>query len=51
VVTTAFGSVFGHLDLSEITHGKVQEYRIHRHEEAIAKYGKPPAGRTEGARL
>jgi hypothetical protein len=26
--------------------GKVQEYRIHRHEEAVAKYGKPPAHST-----
>ena len=37
---------FGHLGLSEITSGKVQEYRIHRHEEAVAKRGKPPAYNT-----
>ena len=37
---------FGHLGLSEITPGKVQDYRIHRHEEAVAKRGKPPAYNT-----
>jgi integrase len=37
---------FGNLGLSEITSGKVQEYRIHRHEEAVAKHGKPPAYNT-----
>ena len=37
---------FGHMGLSEITAGKVQEYRIHRHEEAVAKRGKPPARNT-----
>ena len=37
---------FGHMGLSEITAGKVQEYRIHRHEEAVAKRGKPPAHNT-----
>ncbi len=37
---------FGHMGLSEITAGKVQEYRIHRHEEAMAKRGKPPAHNT-----
>jgi len=37
---------FGNMGLSEITAGKVQEYRIHRHEEAIAKRGKPPAHNT-----
>jgi len=37
---------FGDLGLSEITPGKVQEYRLHRHEEAIAKRGKPPARST-----
>jgi integrase len=37
---------FGQLGLSEVTSGKVQEYRIHRHEEAVAKYGKPPAHNT-----
>ncbi|HEV2349314.1 MAG TPA: phage integrase SAM-like domain-containing protein [Terriglobia bacterium] len=37
---------FGHLGLSEVTSGKVQEYRIHRHEEAVAKRGKPPAHNT-----
>jgi integrase len=37
---------FGHLGLSEITAGKVQEYRVHRHEEALKKRGKPPAHNT-----
>jgi integrase len=37
---------FGDMGLSEITAGKVQEYRIHRHEEAMAKRGKPPARNT-----
>ena len=37
---------FGPLGLSEITSGKVQEYRIHRYEEAVAKRGKPPAYNT-----
>ena len=37
---------FGHLGLSEITAGKVQEYRIHRLEETVAKRGKPPAYNT-----
>jgi integrase len=37
---------FGHLGLSEITAGKVQDYRIHRHEEAMKKRGKPPAHNT-----
>src|SRR5258708_31657424 len=34
---------FGSLGLSEITSGKVQDYRIHRHEETVKKRGKPPA--------
>jgi integrase len=37
---------FGAMGLSEITAGKVQDYRIHRHEEAMAKRGKPPAHNT-----
>ncbi|MGO8801672.1 tyrosine-type recombinase/integrase [Candidatus Binatus sp.] len=37
---------FGPLGLSEITAGTVQEYRIHRLEEAVAKRGKPPAHNT-----
>jgi len=37
---------FGRLGLSEITAGKVQDYRIHRLEEAMAKRGKPPAHNT-----
>ena len=37
---------FGHMGLSEITAGKVQEYRIHRLEEAVAKRGKAPAHNT-----
>jgi integrase len=37
---------FGDMGLSEITPGQVQEYRIHRHEEAMKEYGKPPARST-----
>ena len=37
---------FGDMGLSEITAGTVQEYRIHRHQEAIEKFGKPPAHNT-----
>ena len=37
---------FGKMGLSEITAGKVQEYRIHRLEETIARRGKPPAHNT-----
>ena len=37
---------FGNMGLSEITAGKIQEYRIHRHEEAMTKRGKPPARNT-----
>ena len=37
---------FGDMGLSEITSGKIQEYRIHRHEEAVEKRGKPPAHST-----
>jgi len=37
---------FGNLGISEITAGKIQEYRIHRHQEAIAKRGKPPGHST-----
>ena len=37
---------FGDMGLSEITAGKVQEYRIQRHEQAMAKRGKPPAHNT-----
>ena len=34
------------MGLSEITAGKIQEYRIHRLEEAMAKRGKAPARNT-----
>jgi len=37
---------FGPMGLSEITGGTVQEYRIKRLEEAMAKRGKPPARNT-----
>jgi hypothetical protein len=37
---------FGNLGISEITAGKIQEYRVHRHQEAIANGGKPPGHRT-----
>jgi hypothetical protein len=34
---------FGKMALSEITAGKVQEYRIHRRHLAMEKRGKPPS--------
>jgi integrase len=34
---------FGKMALSEITAGKVQEYRIHRRQLSIDKRGKPPS--------
>jgi integrase len=34
------------MDISKITTGKIVEYRIHRHQQAIAKRGKPPAHST-----
>jgi integrase len=34
------------MDMSKITTGKIVEYRIHRHQQAIAKRGKPPAHST-----
>ncbi|HTW30825.1 MAG TPA: hypothetical protein VMD76_04050 [Candidatus Sulfotelmatobacter sp.] len=37
---------FGHMGLSEITAGTVQEYRIQRLEETMKKRGKPPARNT-----
>ncbi len=37
---------FGHMGLSEITAGTVQEYRMQRLEKAVAKRGKPPARNT-----
>jgi hypothetical protein len=37
---------FGNLGISEITAGKIQEYRVHRHQEAIAGRGKPPGHST-----
>jgi integrase len=37
---------FGAMGLSEINGGTVQEYRIHRREEAMKKRGKPPARNT-----
>ena len=37
---------FGNMGISEITSGKIQEYRVHRHQESITKYGKPPAHST-----
>jgi integrase len=37
---------FGSMGLSEVTAGKVQDYRIHRYEEAMKKRGKPPAYST-----
>lgn len=37
---------FGHMALSQVTPGQVQEYRIYRHEKAIKEHGKPPARST-----
>ena len=37
---------FGQMGLSEITAGKIQEYRIHRHEEAVEKSASRPAHNT-----
>jgi len=37
---------FGNMDISKITTGKIVEYRIHRHQQAIAKCGKPLAYST-----
>lgn len=37
---------FGDKALSEITAGLIQEYRIHRREKSMAKWGKPPARST-----
>ena len=37
---------FGHMVLSEITPGQVQEYRIHRREKAMEERGKPAARST-----
>ena len=37
---------FGKMGLSEITPGTVQEYRIQRLQEAMAKFGKPPGRST-----
>ena len=37
---------FGAMGLSEINPGQVQEYRIHRHQEAVARRGTPPARST-----
>ncbi len=37
---------FGDMGLSEITPGKVQDYRIHRYEQAKKERGKPPARST-----
>ncbi len=37
---------FGEKTVLEITPGLVQEYRIHRREKALARWGKPPARQT-----
>lgn len=37
---------FGDLGLSEVTSGKLQEYRIHRRNAAVETRGKPPARNT-----
>ena len=37
---------FGKMGLSEITPGKVQDYRIHRHEWCKEEWGRPPARNT-----
>jgi integrase len=40
------GAVLGQLGLSEVPAGKIQDYRIHRHEEAMPKRGQPTAHNT-----
>src|SRR3984957_5850126 len=37
---------FGNMDISKITTGKIVDYRVHRHQQAIVKRGKPPAHST-----
>ena len=37
---------FGHMGLSEITPGQIQEYRIHRREQSVEQRGGPPARST-----
>src|SRR5579863_3837985 len=37
---------FGDLGISEITAGKIQEYRLQRYQEALKENGKPPAHST-----
>jgi Phage integrase, N-terminal SAM-like domain len=37
---------FGKMALSEITSGKVQEYRVHRRQTGIERTGKPPSRTT-----
>ena len=37
---------FGDMGLSEVTSGQVQEYRIHRREKSMEKWGKPPSRST-----
>jgi integrase len=36
----------GDKSLAEITPGLIQQYRMHRHEKAMARWGKPPARNT-----
>jgi hypothetical protein len=38
--------LFANLGISEINAGKIQEYRVHRHQEAMANRGKPPGHST-----
>ncbi len=38
--------ILGSLGLSEITAGKIQEYRIARHHQSMEKWGRPPARNT-----
>lgn len=37
---------FGKLGISQITAGKIQEYRLHRHNQCMEKNGEPPARNT-----
>lgn len=37
---------FGKLGLSEVTPGKLQEYRIHRHHKSMERWNRPPARNT-----
>jgi integrase len=45
-MSRTLGTFFGNLGISEITAGKIQDYRIRRYQESMAKRGKPPGHST-----